>query len=108
MRYASPITNEPSKRKDGFVSACVEMGLPFEVMALEDGQPFSEFEHFLRSHVENGKFAFDGLFIGTDYLAWQIIGLLRSMNMPQNTYGVISRGPDFLIPMVIPFSLLSY
>ena len=81
MRIGSTITNEPSKRKDGFVSACVELGLPFEIMALEDGQPFSEFENFLKSHVENGKFAFDGLFIGTDYLAWQIIGLLRSMHI---------------------------
>ena len=81
LRYGSTLTNEPSKRKDGFVSACVEMGLPFEVMALEDNQPFSKFENFLKSHVENGKITFDGLFIGTDSLAWQIIGLLRSMNI---------------------------
>lgn len=81
LRIGSLLTNEPNKRKDGFVSACVEEGLPFEVMALEDGQPFSEFEHFLKAHVENGKIAFDGLFIGTDYLAWQIIGLLRNMNI---------------------------
>ena len=81
LRYGSTLTNEPSKRKDGFVSACVEMGLSFEVMALEDNQPFSKFENFLKSHVENGKITFDGLFIGTDSLAWQIIGLLRSMNI---------------------------
>ena len=81
LRYGSTLTNEPGKRKDGFVSACVEMGLPFEVMALEDNQPFSKFENFLKSHVENGKITFDGLFIGTDSLAWQIIGLLRSMNI---------------------------
>ena len=81
IRIGSTLTNEPSKRKDGFVSACVEMGLPFEVMALEDGQPFSEFERFLSGHIKDGKLSFDGLFIGTDSLAWQIIRLLKKMSI---------------------------
>ena len=81
MRISSTLTNEPSKRRDGFVSACVEMNIPFEIMALDDGQPFSRFEDFLRSHYENGSLAFDGLFIGTDYLAWQIIHVLRDMGL---------------------------
>lgn len=81
MRIGSILTNEPSKRKDGFVSACVEMGLPFEVMALEDGQPFSEFERFLSDHLDSGHLSFDGLFIGTDSLAWQIIHTLRQMKL---------------------------
>ena len=81
IRIASPIANEPVKRKDGFVSACVEMGLPFEVMALDDNQPFSEIETFLHSHMSNGKFKFDGLFVGTDSLAWQVIRILREMGI---------------------------
>ena len=81
MRIASRLTNEPSKRRDGFVSACVALGLPFEVMALDDGQPFSEMEDFIRQHFSQGKRDFDGLFIGTDSLAWQIIRLLRSMDV---------------------------
>ena len=81
LRIGSVLTNEPSKRKDGFISACVELGLPFEVMALEDGEPFSRFEQFLRGHMTDGKLSFDGLFAGTDYLAWQIIRLLRSMGI---------------------------
>ena len=81
MRIASKLTNEPSKRKDGFVSACVDLGLPFEVMALEDGAPFEEFEGFLNEHMKNGEFAFDGLFIGTDMLAWQIIQVLKKMGL---------------------------
>ena len=81
MRTGSVLTNEPSKRKDGFVSACVEMGLPFEVMALKDGQPFSEFERFLSDHMDHGKLSFDGLFIGTDSLAWQIIHTLKRMSL---------------------------
>lgn len=81
MRIGSTLVNEPSKRKEGFVAACVEMGLPFEVMALEDGAPFEEFERFLKEHMKNGKFAFDGLFIGTDMLAWQIIQVLKKMGL---------------------------
>ena len=81
MRIGSSLTNEPSKRKDGFVSACVELGLPFEIMLLEDNEPFERFAQFLRDHITNGKLDFDGLFIGTDSLAWQIICLLRSMNI---------------------------
>ena len=86
LRIGSTLTNEPSKRKDGFVSACVEAGLPFEVMALEDGQPLSEFERFLDSHMRGGKLLFDGLFIGTDSLAWYIIRKLeeRHVRVPED------------------------
>ncbi len=81
IRAGSVLTNEPSKRKDGFVSACVELGLPFEIKALEDGQPFSEYEDFLTSHLHDGKLDFDGLFVGTDSLAWLIIQILRKMGL---------------------------
>ena len=81
MRVGSVLTNEPNKRKDGFVAACVELGLPFEVMALEDGQPYTRFVEFLSAHLHGGKLDFDGLFLGTDYLAWQIIRTLGEMHL---------------------------
>ncbi len=81
MRSSSTVINEPSKRRDGFVAACVEMGLPFEVMALEDGHPYAEFENFLSGHLHGGRLDFDGLFIGTDSLAWLIIRTLNKMNL---------------------------
>ena len=81
MRIGSTLTNEPSKRKDGFVSACVEMGMPFEIMALEDGASFSEFEKFLDDHIEKGKLTLDGLFLGTDMLAWEIIQVLKKKGL---------------------------
>ena len=81
MRIGSILANEPRKRKEGFVSACVEMGIPFEVMALEDGASFEEFEKFLKNHMENGKLAFDGLFLGTDMLAWQMIQVLKKLGL---------------------------
>ncbi len=81
MRTGSTITNEPSKRRDGFVSACVEMGLPFEVICLEDNDPFERFVKFLEGHLVNGRMSLDGLFVGTDSLAWRIICVLRKMNV---------------------------
>ncbi|MBR1585351.1 MAG: LacI family DNA-binding transcriptional regulator [Clostridia bacterium] len=81
MRVGSTLTNEPSKRKDGFVSACVDLGMPFEVMALEDGAPFDEFVRFLTDHMQNGRLTFDGLFLGTDMLAWQICQVLKRMGV---------------------------
>ena len=77
LRIGSVLTNEPSKRKDGFVAACVELGVPFEIKALEDGESYEVFERFLDAHIHEGRFDFDGMFMGTDYLAWQIIRSLR-------------------------------
>ena len=81
LQVSSTITNEPSKRKDGFVSACVELGLPFEVLVLADGQPYTLLEDFLENHMENGKLTLDGLFIGTDTLAWRVIQSLKKMHV---------------------------
>lgn len=81
MRIGSTLTNEPSKRKDGFISACVKLGLPFELKILEDGMPLSEFDAFLTDHFHGGKLDFDGLFFGTDFLAWRMIQVLRGMGV---------------------------
>lgn len=77
MRIGSLLTNEPSKRKDGFISGCMEFGLSYECLLLNDGMPASGFEDFLRSHMENGSLAFDGLFCGTDTVAYQVISMLQ-------------------------------
>ena len=81
MRIGSRLTNEPSKRKDGFISGCMELGLPYECLLLDDGTPLSAFENFLRSNMEGDRLTFDGLFCGTDTVAYQIIGILRSMGL---------------------------
>ena len=81
MRVGSSLINEPSKRKDGFVSGCVELGLDFESKVISDSDPFSCFETFLTDHFHSGKLDFDGLFAGTDTLAWQIIQVLNRMGL---------------------------
>ena len=81
MRIGSRLTNEPSKRKDGFISGCMELGLPYECRLLDDGMPFSAFESFLRANMDGDRLTFDGIFCGTDTVAYQIIGILRKMGL---------------------------
>lgn len=81
LRTGSALVNEPAKRKDGFVSGCLELGLPYESKVLQDGEPFSEFEDFLQTRAKDGKLSFDGIFCGTDLLAYQVIKILRKMGV---------------------------
>ena len=79
LRKGSLLVNEPSKRKDGFVSGCMELGLPFEVCNLPDGSPLSAFEVFLKRNILESDHPLDGIFCGNDALAWQVVNILRGM-----------------------------
>ena len=81
MRIGSRLTNEPSKRKDGFISGCMELGLPYECLLLDDGTPISAVEGFLRANMEGDRLLFDGLFCGTDTVAYQVIRILQTMGL---------------------------
>lgn len=81
LRIGSSLTNEPSKRKDGFVSGCMEAGLPFEMCNLPDGSPLSAFEVFLHHNLLETDQPLDGLFCGTDQMAWQAIKMVRAMGL---------------------------
>lgn len=81
LRIGSPLDNEPNKRRDGFVSYCEEVGLAYNVKYVEDGTPYEEFERFLKEHIHNQTFDFDGLFCVTDSLAWRVIKSLRSFGI---------------------------
>lgn len=78
LRMGSSLINEPSKRKDGFVSGCSEQGLSFELCNLPDGTPISAFETFLKKHVLESDTPLDGLFCGTDLVAYRCVKILRS------------------------------
>ena len=77
IRFISNLTNEPSKRKDGFVSACLELGISYDMLLLSEDKDFSTVQSYLCQHFHDGKLDFDGLFLGTDMLAWQTIRFLR-------------------------------
>ncbi len=82
LRIGSRLTNEPNKRKDGFISACESLDIPYTLKIVDDGTPYSAFEDFLREHLRpEGGLDFDGIFCVTDALAYQIIRSLRSMGV---------------------------
>lgn len=81
LRIGSRLTNEPNKRKDGFVNACEVMNVPYTLKIIEDGTLYSAFEDFLKEHMADGKLEFDGIFCVTDSLAHQILNSLKSMGI---------------------------
>ncbi len=81
LRVGSKLTNEPNKRKDGFINACENLEVPYTLKIVDDGTPYAAFEEFLQSHLKEGKLEFDGIFCVTDTLAYQIIRSLRGMGL---------------------------
>ncbi len=77
----SPLANEPSKRKDGFVAACEAAGVPYHIQAAADGVPFSVFEDYLKANRHDGRLKTDGIFCVTDRLAVQIMEVLGTMGL---------------------------
>ena len=81
FKIGSKLPNEPSKRKDGFVSACEELGVPYTLKIVEDNVSYSVFREFLLENMHDGKLPFDGIFCVTDYLAYQVMQFLTEMNI---------------------------
>ncbi|HIQ77279.1 MAG TPA: LacI family DNA-binding transcriptional regulator [Candidatus Faecousia excrementipullorum] len=81
LRVGSKLTNEPNKRKDGFINACENLDIPYVLKIIDDGVPHSEFWNFLREHLHDGKLDFDGIFCVTDSLAHLTRQALREMGL---------------------------
>lgn len=77
----SSLRNEPSKRRDGFLSACEELGLPNSTKVIEEGTPYDPLDDFLVEHMHNGKLDFDGIFCGSDTLAYHARRTLKSLGL---------------------------
>ena len=81
LRTGSPLPNETDKRRDGFIRACTDAGIPFHCECVNDGTPYSAFEDFLRDHLHEGRLDYDGLFCATDLLAYKIQRSLEQMGL---------------------------
>lgn len=81
LRVGSSLNNEPNKRKAGFENGCLSRSLPYEMKILNDGDPYDEFETFLKDHIKDGRLEFDGIFCVTDKLAYFIYKLLCRLNI---------------------------
>ncbi len=81
LRTGASLPNETDKRRDGFIRACTDAGVPCHCECVNDGTPYSAFEDFLRSHLHDGRLDFDGLFCATDLLAYKIQRSLEQMGL---------------------------
>lgn len=81
LRIGSSLTNEPNKRKAGFENGCLARNLQYSSKILQDGDPISEFEIFLKEHMHNGKLDFDGLFCVTDRIVYDVMKILKKLNV---------------------------
>lgn len=80
LSIGSPLTNETTKRGDGFLSYCASHGLAYELLRLYDGAPFSSFTDFLQQHLAEAV-PIDGIFCVNDSLAVKIILYLREQGV---------------------------
>ncbi|WP_373217020.1 LacI family DNA-binding transcriptional regulator [Ruminococcus sp. 5_1_39BFAA] len=81
LRIGSSLTNEPNKRRAGFENGCLARNLHYSSKILEDGASINEFEVYLTEHMHNGKLDFDGLFCVTDRMAYDVIKMLKKLNV---------------------------
>lgn len=81
LRIGSSLTNEPNKRKAGFENGCLARNLKYSSKILQDGDSVSEFEVFLTEHMHNGKLDFDGLFCVTDLIAYEVLKILKKLEI---------------------------
>ncbi|MBR1780761.1 MAG: LacI family DNA-binding transcriptional regulator [Oscillospiraceae bacterium] len=78
---SSPLPNEPTKRRDGFISTCTTLQLPYELCSVYDDSNYQYFYDFIDSHFHNGVLDFDGLFCCTDMIASRVISHLRQLGL---------------------------
>lgn len=81
LRTGSKLTNEPNKRKDGFIAGCEAAGVDYTLKIVDDGTPFSAFVDFLHEHFHDGKLDFDGIFCVTDSMAYLIRKTVAGMGL---------------------------
>ena len=82
MRISSSLTNEPNKRKAGFENGCMIYGMTYESLLLEDVDELEkEIPRFLEEHITDGKLAFDGIFCGTDTVAYILLKALSRFGL---------------------------
>lgn len=87
LRMDSSLINEPNKRKAGFENGCLARKLNYEMLILEDGEPYAKFDVFLKEHMHHGKLSLDGIFCVTDQISYYVVSVLKNMGVrvPEDT-----------------------
>ena len=78
FRIGSRVPGEADKRGDGFESFCRSKHIDYEVLRLYDGEDTARFSQLLQENLEAGT-PIDGIFCGTDQLAWQVEKMVKAL-----------------------------
>ncbi len=84
IRSGSHLSSETLKRGAGFVAACKERGLAYEVMDSgddADGFNAEDIYDYLWEHMIDGKLEFDGIYTSTDGLGLTVLEQLRRLHI---------------------------
>lgn len=81
LRTGSSLNNEPNKRKAGFENGCIVRKLDYEMLILDDDDPYEKFDIFLANHRKDGKLSIDGIFCVTDKIAYYVIKVLKGLGL---------------------------
>lgn len=81
LRIGPTLLSEADKRGPGFESACRRLGVPYEMLMVNDEETEAPIYRFLLEHLGAGKPDFDGIFCNTDGLALRICSFLREQGV---------------------------
>ena len=101
LRITSPIQGEPNKRLAGFENVCKTRNIEYETCLISDDEPEERIYHYLREHIREGAFEYDGIFCNSDMLARRVIRFLNEsgISVPEQVQiigydGIIDRFMD--------------
>ena len=78
LRAASEVPGEADKRNVGFDMYCQTHDIEHDVLVVYDGRDgWNPFWNYLESHIHEGRLDYDGIFVGTDHLAYHVVNWLR-------------------------------
>lgn len=77
LRIGPEIQSEADRRGPGFEEACRRTGTEYEMLLVNDEETEAPIYRFLKGHLRDGRFDFDGIFCNTDGLARRVIGFLE-------------------------------
>ena len=80
FRVGSHVPGETDKRGDGFESYCRTRNVDYEVLRIYDEDDISCFSDLISRNIAAGT-PFDGIFCGTDKLAWEIRKIAASLGL---------------------------
>ena len=101
LRITSPIQGEPNKRLAGFENICKTQNVDYDTFLLSDVEQEGLVYRYLEEHIQDGGFAYDGIFCNSDMMANRVISYLREkdISIPEQVQiigydGIIDRFTD--------------